>query len=167
MYMLMKNMDELLGKYWEGKTSIEEENQLKEHFKKEENSETESVYFNYLKNRKQEKLKSPDFDKHILNSLNEKQVSKISLSYIKYWQYAAAIIVLVTLSILLTVRLANIKDSANRSNEITFVDTYDDPHKAFEETKKALLLISTNLNKGQEYTEELVKFSETQEKLKK
>ena len=165
MCMLMKNMDDILRNYWEGKTSPEEENTLKEHLGKDDNSDVEATYFNYLKSKKQEKITSPDFDKKILDFIDKEQFKHKKLHITKFWQYAAAVIVLVSLSILFINRSGNF-NKVNPSKNLTFVDTYEDPQKAFEETKRALLLISTNLNKGQEYTEHLVKFSETQEKLK-
>ena len=41
------------------------------------------------------------------------------------------------------------------------------PEKAFEETKRALLLISSRLNQTNEYTSQFSKFEESQKNLKK
>lgn len=163
----MKNMDELKKKYWKGKSEVNEEQALKKHFSKTEKGQIEDEYFSYLENKKKEKLNDPDFDKEILHFIDEHQGVKRSLFHKINWQIAAAVVILFTTSVLIINRQKGSRDTISASNQIVVEDTFEDPQLAYEETKKALLLISNKLNKGNAYTAEFVKFSQSQKNLKK
>jgi hypothetical protein len=47
------------------------------------------------------------------------------------------------------------------------VDTYDDPQLAFEETKKALLMISKSFGKAENQAKKINMFNEAQEEIQK
>jgi hypothetical protein len=47
------------------------------------------------------------------------------------------------------------------------VDTYNDPKLAFEETKKALLMISSSFGKAEEQAKKINLFNEAQQEIKK
>jgi hypothetical protein len=64
--------------------------------------------------------------------------------YRKGWWYAAAAILIVSLGLYLTeVRAPQVPPQA---------DTYQDPAKALAELKRALMAVSTRMNKGQALT---------------
>lgn len=162
----MKNIEELIKKYWKGTSEVEEEQKLKKHVHKNEKLGIEDEYFNYLNQKKNAKLIDPDFDKNILQLINEKHDVKRALYHKINWQVAAAILLLFSAGVIFINRQVSFRDSISSTNSSVEIDTYEDPQLAFEETKKALLLISSNLNKGNEYTAKLSKFSETQQNLK-
>jgi hypothetical protein len=53
------------------------------------------------------------------------------------------------------------------STDPEVVDTYSDPKLAFEETKKALLLISQSFGKAEKQARKINMFNEAQEEIKK
>lgn len=163
----MKNMDELKRKYWNGTSDINEEEALKKHFSKNKKEQIEDEYFSYLENKKNEKLNARDFDQEVLNQIKGHQGSGRSLFQKINWRIAAAILVLFTVGVLFMRRQMSSKDIITSTDPVVMEDTFEDPLLAYEETKKALLLISSKLNKGSELTTEFVKFSQSQENLKK
>jgi hypothetical protein len=163
----MKNLNDLVKKYWKGISEVEEENTLKEYFGKKENNSIEDEYFRYLEYKRKEKVKAPDFDRELLRQLeNHRGISRVFQRKI-YWQIAATVVILVAASVFFIPRQKGSPDQEMSSKPAVTEDTYKDPLLAYEETKKALLIISSNLNKSKTYATELVKFSQSQENLKK
>lgn len=163
----MKDMDELKRKYWKGTSETDEEQALKKHFSAGKQGQIEDEYFSYLEYKKEEKLNDPDFDRKLLNRISNKQGAERSLFKKINWRIAAAILVLLTAGVLFMRRQTDTKDIITSTDPVVTEDTFEDPLLAYEETKKALLLISSNLNKGNTYTTKFVKFSQSQENLKK
>jgi hypothetical protein len=163
----MKNMDKLIRKYWNATSEVDEEQKLKDHFSENEKHQIEDEYFAYLEHKKKEKLNNPDFEKEILHQIKGNQGIKRSLFQKLNWQIAAALVLLLSIGALLINRQMNSSDTRTTTNQIVVEDTFEDPQLAYEETKKALLLISSKLNKGNAYTTEFVKFNQSQENLKK
>lgn len=163
----MKNMDELRRKYWKGTSEAEEEKLLKKQAAKGKDGDVEDEFFTYLESKKAEKMNAPDFDAEILQAINKQTATKRSFLHNINWRIAAAIVLLLSMGALLVNKQISSKDNSASSDQLVMLDTYDDPQLAYEETKKALLLISGKLNKGQAYAAELKKFKQTQENLKK
>jgi hypothetical protein len=160
-------MDELKKKYWKGTSEVNEEQALKKHAGKNEQRQFEDEYFAYLEYKKEETLNDPDFDRNLLDRISDKQGTERSLFQKINWRIAAAILVLITAGVLFMRRQTETKDIISSTDTVVMEDTFEDPLLAYEETKKALLLISSNLNKGNTYTTKFVKFSQSQENLKK
>ena len=127
---------ELQEKYWAGKTTVEEERILKEYFGKKESTETESLYFNHLKRASEQK---PD-------RAFWHPGRKIGWPR---WLMAAAI----TVGILAGAYLVQIYQKQN-----AFL--VEDPQQALEITRQALMTISSGMNKGTVYVDNLQKFDE-------
>ncbi|WP_425392324.1 hypothetical protein [Ekhidna sp.] len=130
-------IDKLLEKYWNGETSLEEEKMLKKHFKSNPALTNESHYFRYLTNEKSVKYEGS-------KGVNKKRA----------WISAAAT---VTIGIITAALVFN--DAKKDPFAI------EDPQKAFEATKNALMMISGELKEGKEHTLELSKFNKAQEEL--
>ena len=130
-------IDKLLEKYWNGETSLEEERVIKAHFKSNPALTSEGHYFRYLANEKQVKYEGS-------KGINKKRA----------WLSAAAAI---------TVGLITAVLVFNDANKDPFA--IEDPEKAFEATKNALMMISGELKEGKEHTLELSKFNKAQEEL--
>jgi hypothetical protein len=60
-----------------------------------------------------------------------------------------------------------IRSEIRSSTPQEVVDTYDDPKLAFEETKKALLMISRSFGTAEEQAKKLNLFNEAQEEIQK
>ena len=130
-------IENLLEKYWKGETSLEEEKVLKAHFKSNPGLSNESHYFRYLN-----KQKSTLYE-------GSKGISKRNA-----WISAAATI---TIGV---VTAALVFNDAKRDPF-----AIEDPEKAFEATKNALLMIGGELQDGQNHTMELTKFNKAKEEL--
>ena len=130
-------IDQLVEKYWNGETSIEEEKQVKAYFKANPALSKQAEYFRFLK--KEQEVK---FDHKAKNNAK------------RTWLSAAATIAVGILTAVLVLQERN-KDPF----------AIEDPERALEETKKALMLIGAGLNEGQSYTLELSKINKAKEEL--
>ncbi len=131
-------IEKLIEKYWNGETTLEEENRVKSHFKNNPALSNESDYFRFLK--KEQEIK---FD------------PKVRKNSRRTWLSAAATIAvgLITAALVL-----------QESNKDPF--EIDDPQKALDETRRALMMIGSGLNEGQSYAMELTKINKAKEELK-
>ncbi|WP_420318286.1 hypothetical protein [Ekhidna sp.] len=130
-------IDKLLEKYWNGETSLEEEKVLKAHFKSNPALTNEGHYFRYLSKEKSVKYEG------VKNSSKKRA-----------WISAAATI---------TIGIITAALVFNDANKDPFA--IEDPEKAFEATKNALMMISGELQEGQNHTLELTKFNKAKEEL--
>jgi hypothetical protein len=163
--MDLKKAETLLEKYWNGETSAEEEKWLKQNMEALRQAglkAPESVYFDYIKSEQSKPGLGQTFDEEILGIIQEKNKPQGSV-WLKswYWQ-AAAIALLISIGVLFRNGVFEQKKEQN----VVMVDTYDDPQKAFEATKMALLLISEKLNKGEEFTTKIQKINELEQSVK-
>ncbi|RAV99847.1 hypothetical protein [Pseudochryseolinea flava] len=159
-----KKIEELLNKYWNCETSLEEEQQLKEYFKSGEIPEQlkdTAALFQYFDVSKKKSLNDIGFDNSILNSVAPKKGKIVKLVY-NSMRIAAGIAVLVA-------AVWFVRQELRKSDppSATVEDTYDDPKLAFEETKKALMMISKSFGKAEEQARKLNMFNEAQEGINK
>jgi len=135
----------LLEKYWAGETSVSEEREVKEFFKKNPSLAGEGLYFSSL--GKQKEFSAGKAFQHPGKSLGRNN-----------WYSAAAAAVMlgiVVSSFFIT----------QQQKPKQFV--IDDPKEAYEITRKALSMVSEGLNQGKTYTAEIEKFNKTQQIIKK
>lgn len=159
-----KKAEALLEKYWEGKTDQDEEKVLKRYFSSSNaNDDLPSDYFSYLKDKSIQNPLRDEFDEEMLNLIEGDGGRLSSKTFaLKYWYIAASLALIVSVSILFKNRIFKTEDQP----QVVQADTFDDPEVAFEETKKALLFISSRLNQGSEYAAEFSKFEQNQNHLK-
>jgi len=159
-----RKVEALLKKYWKGDTNQLEELELKKYFgSKKGSSEMGTDYFNYLSSKSDTAPLDMDFDERILNQIKENPTeTKVKIISRKYWFAAASIVVLLSIGIIF--KSVIIKEDP--PVQLAQVDTYDDPQKAFEETKKALLFLSSKLNVSSDYATQISKFEKSQEIIK-
>ena len=131
-------IDELLDKYWKGETSLEEEKLLKGHFKTNPSLTGEGTYFRYLSKEKHTTFAA----------------SSTTENARKVWLSAAATVTVGLITALLVF---------NNADKDPFAE--DDPEKAMEATRRALLMIGIGLNQGQNHTLELIKINKAKEEL--
>ncbi|WP_421762866.1 hypothetical protein [Ekhidna sp.] len=130
-------IDKLLEKYWNGETSLEEEKVIKRHFKSNPALSNEGHYFRYLANKKSAKYEG----------------SK-SITSKKTWISAAATITIGVLTAALVF---------NDAKKDPFA--IEDPEKALQATREALMMIGSELKQGQNHTLELTKINKAKEEL--
>ncbi len=159
-----KKAEALRKKYWEGKTKLDEERELKIHTSASMVTEDpDQAYFNYLTKKSAQNPLGEEFDDEILDLIDtENNELKPKKSILTYWYIAASLVLVISASII----FKNEFTKSKKPIQVAQVDTYDDPEKAFEETKRALLLISSKLNRTTEYASEFSKFEESQKTLK-
>jgi len=129
--MELDKIENLLEKYFEGETTIAEENELKIYFSSSDVAQHLEHYrgmFVYFSAAKEQK-----FEKELPSKITtKKKVAWLSI--------AASIVILLGLFTFYNQNLTQNQD----------LGTYDDPEKAFQETQKALNLLSKNVNVGVE-----------------
>ncbi len=133
-------MNELLNKYWEGHTSLEEERELKNYFNGNEVAPEHEIYrsvFNTfeLENELEKEL---NFDAFAKLAPVEKQVDRSKVRVLKGLGIAAGFAALLALG------------SNYIGTEQTKADlgTYEDPKEAYYATVEALQLVSSKFNNG-------------------
>lgn len=163
MRMDSRKLEELLKKYWDCESSLEEEEQLREYFRggdvPEALRETASLfrYFDEQKNKAVE----PRFETTVVDRIKEtKRAGKGKVVNLVYnaMRIAAGVAVL-----LLAVYF--VRQEIRKDDQVAIEDTYSDPEKAFEETKKALLMISKGFGSAEQQAKKINMFNEAQEKI--
>ena len=132
---------ELLKKYWEGETSVEEERLLKDLLSQNnqlpKDLESEKKLFDYFKQERSVPALDEDLTERLKKQWKDETPIKKLFAGKQWMKYAAVLIPLIVLGYFLV---------STNSNKQT--DTFDDPEKAIAETEKALLLLSRNMNDG-------------------
>jgi len=157
-----KRIEQLLEKYWNAETSLEEEQELHQFFQgpavPENLSETASL-FRYFESEKSRSL-SENFDAAVTKQLKQRQGGKrVSMTnWFQIARVAAGVVVVVA-----AVYLIGHEVRKSSPNEMT--DTESDPKLAFEQTKKALLMISKNFHKAQNEASKINLLNEAEDKI--
>lgn len=131
--MEFNKMEALLEKYFEGETSITEENELKNYFSSPDVAPDLEQYkplFGYFADAKKE-----NFEKNVPLIPRKQKVAWLSI--------AASIAVLIGIG---SYAYFNI-DKEKENKEL---GTYEDPKEALEATQKALAMLSNHVNTGVE-----------------
>lgn len=161
--MDFNNMEELLKKYWNCETTLEEEKQLREFFAgnniPDQWKETAAM-FRYFDEVKKKSLNDLAFDGQVLRSINTTKEGRIKRLVYNTMRIAAGLAVVIAATWF-------IRTEIRSSMPQEVVDTYDDPKMAFEETKKALLMISKSFGTAEEQTRKINMFNEAQEEIQK
>jgi hypothetical protein len=157
-------INELLRKYWNCETSLEEEAELREYFKSanipEEQRDTAPL-FQYFEENKKKSLNDISFDGQVMEKIRtpNKQGQVARLVY-NTMRIAAGLGVVLAATWF-------IRNEIRSSAPAEVVDTYDDPKMAFEETKKALMMISKSFGTAEEQAKKINLFNEAQEEIQK
>lgn len=134
--MELAKIEQLLEKYFEGETTIAEEIQLKQYFSTEQvaaHLEHYKPLFGYFASEKEEQF-SPTLS---LKTKKRFTVARIGI--------AASLIFLVSVITFINFKPTNQPQVAN-----TELGSFETPEEAFEETQKALALLSEKVNIGME-----------------
>ncbi|WP_284653406.1 hypothetical protein [Flavobacterium terrisoli] len=127
--MALDRIENLLEKYFEAKTTIAEEKELKAYFSSEHVAPPLEQYkpiFGFATQAKQEQFTAT------IPLKTKKRSSVVWLSV------AASVVVMLGVALF----------TFNQPTESEDLGTYDDPEVAFRETQKALALISESVNEG-------------------
>jgi hypothetical protein len=154
----------LLDKYWNCETSLKEEDLLRSYFNQDHVPDDLQKYkalFNYYNEERGKELPK-EFDKKVLNRINKSQKKGTQHFLNSIYKIAAAVLLILSFFVIHE-RFIKVKDQATKVVE----DTFGDPEKALEETKKILYFVSEKLNKGKEEASRLNKFNKAEEVVRK
>ncbi len=155
--MEAKNQSELVKKYWAGESTEEEEKHLLGS-DLDALEETNQAHFQQLKKFSQMSL-GADFGKEIMAKIEHDNTPVRRLNPNLIWKVAAAVLLCLSMYFLY-------QPIEQSSEEVQLAALEEDPEKAFEITKQALLLVSAKLNKAAKVDLPLDKFEEVQTKIK-
>ncbi len=159
-----KRIEQLLEKYWNAETSLEEEQELHQFFQSSnvpDNLKETAPLFRYFEEEKSRSL-DKNFDTDVTKKIRQRQGGK-TVSMTNWFQIArvaAGVAVVVA-----AVYLIGHEVRKSSPNEIT--DTESDPKLAFEQTKKALLMISKNFHTAQNEAKKINLLNEAEEKIQR
>lgn len=152
-----KKLEELLQKYWDCETSLEEEQQLREYFSHAQVPEQwkeAAALFNYFEQQKQKSV-NEQFDKALLGKL-QRPKSKMRSLVQTTLRIAAGVAVLIA-------AIFFVREEIRKDDKVAVEDTFEDPQKALEETKKALLMISKGFGKAEQQAKKINMINEAKE----
>ena len=141
--MNLQKIEQLIGKYDKGETTVEEEQLLKAFFMNEDiplHLKSYKTLFSYYNSSKNKELPSQDFDEKALVAINNNIIIPMASGSRNRMYFIAAIAagILILMGIYFRYGM----------NVSTLKDTYDDPVLAYAETKKILMKVSSSLNSG-------------------
>ena len=165
--------EELIDKYWQGNTTLEEERALRNFLirKKDLPEEFARVarlmhYFNENNKLNAGSMEMPRMDMPRMEMpVDKKDAEKQSATgsapaarqrYL-YWRTAASLVVVALLSLLGYFMVTDREETPNLATQET-----QDPEKAYAYTKASLLLLSGKMNEGMTHASTLKKFKSTQ-----
>jgi hypothetical protein len=158
-----KKIEELLSRYWNCETSLEEEQQLKEYFRGREipdQLKETAALFQYFEVQKKQELNDPLFEREVVKNTSAPKKGKVAKLVFNAMRIAAGVAVLV-------MAVYFVRNEIRKDTPQEVVDTYDDPKLAFEETKKALMMISKSFGTAEDKAKKINLFNEAQEQVQK
>lgn len=149
--MELDKIEILLEKYFEGETSIVEENQLKDYFSSSDVAQHLQQYkplFGYFSAARQQEFTQ------VVPLISKNRAKKRTTMWLSI---AASVVVLLGAG---TFTYFNYD-----TNQQQDLGTYDDPEVAFRETQKALSLLSENVNVGIESVQYIQEYETAKNKV--
>jgi hypothetical protein len=152
-------INQLLEKYWNCETSLEEEQTLRTYFAGQDIPDSlkgPAALFQYFEKEK-EKSTDKSFDENLRTRFRDGH-KVIALPVLKILRIAAGVLVVIAATFV-------IRYEIRKSYPPEIAETYSDPKLALEETKKALMMISNSFNKAEKEAQEIKLFNETEAKI--
>ena len=168
--MEFNKIRELLDRYWDGASTLEEEEELRSFFSKEHphlpaDLKEAQALFGYF--AAEADIPVPEFPE-IATLIAQAPPSGKSVVRTMVWhhwmKYAA--VVLMAVGIGYGARQFTSRHDGVLAERSIDADTYEDPKEAFATTQKALALLSRNLNKGTAQVQKLSYFNEATDKIR-
>ena len=144
----------LVDKYFEGTTTLEDEKELRTYFNKNEIEESLKQYqplFQYFEKEKAQKV-SEDFDKKFFEKVENGDAKIVPIRSFRRRLMRVAAVAAVLIGGYILFQPIGIPDTSNRVAIDWSVHEVNDEQLAYEETVKALRLLSSKLNKGKNKT---------------
>jgi hypothetical protein len=157
----LKHIEELLEKYYNGETSLEEERMLHWYFQTQDvpmHLKPDEEIFRYHYKQTNEEA-SPDLTEKLSRLIDEQGRKSRFILPVRTIRMISGIAASILLLFALWMGIG--RDFMQKRNPGRFADTYDDPQLAYVETKKALLLVSEKLNAGTKELQYLKKYNQS------
>lgn len=155
----------LIEKYFEGETTGADETKLRDFFRHEKVPPDLAIYtglFRYFSDAGKDEIPNPGFEQRFLTQI--KEIPAIPLAPERrqiYYITSIAAGILLLCGLIFTFRYDIIKNPGNHPLK----DTYTNPSAAYIAAKKALLMVSVNLNTGLDQVKKLQPFQKGMEKI--
>jgi len=141
--MNLQEIEKLLERYFEGETTLSEEQKLRDYFTSGNvpvQWKSLEGYFNFIIQEQDQHIENPAFDDKVMSYIKENKLSRLA-DLRRPWIYwisgvAASILILIAVFVKFDPFSSSI------------ADTYKDPQTAYIEARKILLYVSAQLNKG-------------------
>lgn len=148
-------IEQLLERYWQCETSLEDEAELRAFFMKNEEIPAHLLQYKDLfvyQQLQQEVGLGKDFDMRILSQIETPVVKARRLTLTTRFMpfFKAAAVVAVMLSLGNAAQQTFFGDDKLDYNYDAYTDTYDDPEVAYKEVSSALMMLSEGINKSQD-----------------
>ncbi|WP_395066331.1 hypothetical protein [Flavobacterium sp.] len=148
--MVLDRVEELLEKYFEGETSIAEENELKVYFSSLDVAQHLKQYqtiFGYFSQAKEQQF------------TQEIPVQTKKRNIVMWISIAASVVVMLGVGTFMFTKYNE------QTTNLSEYGTYEDPEKALEETQRALALVSKHLNTGIESVSYINEYENSKNKI--
>jgi hypothetical protein len=158
-----KKLEELLNRYWECETSLEEEQLLRDYFNGSqvpEHHKEAAALFRYFSNNKKKSIRDEGFEKNLFRGTQPRAGGRVVQLVYNTLRIAAGVAVLL-------VAIYFVRKEIRKADPVAMEDTYNDPKLAFEETKKALRMISRGFTQAENEAKKINLFNEAQKEIKK
>lgn len=165
--MDLSRIEILLERYWNTVTTVEEEEELKAFFNQNdvpEEMQGAAELFRYFEAQKHSKLDAK-FDETVIGKIKEQKspvMRSLNVNFRNYLKVAAVVAGIMTASFIFRMEFWQ----TDRPKMLLVEDTFKTPEEAYEETKKAFLLIAEQMNKGREQAKKITILSEAEDKVK-
>ena len=164
--MDLQKIEKLLQKYYNGETSLEEEEVLRTFFSSRDvpdHLEAEKELFSYYYSQSRDEAANPGLEEKILDAIRI-EGSRYRMQPVKKRLYLFTSIAASFLILLGSYFLITGKNGIGFSFK-KYEDTYESPELAYLETKKTLLLISEKFNLGTKELQTLSTFDKVAKEL--
>lgn len=162
-----KEIGQLLEKYWNCETSLEDEQILRSYFSGPnvpDQLKDAADLFRFFESERKRAL-DENFDHSMMRSVKKTERTTKVISMVRWVQVAriaAGVLVMVAAGYFVRNEIMKSKDQVQ-----ALEDTFTDPKDALEETKKALMMISRSFGKAKEGAGKINLFNEAEQKIGK
>ncbi len=160
--MDLHEVERLLEKYWQTETTLEEEQQLRAFFTSgqvPDSLKDAAALFAFFQKEKSKGLEQ-NFESTVTNKLKSRHRGKLisMIGFGNMARIAAGIVVVVASTFL-------IRQEIRKRYPAEMQDTFTDPQLAFEETKRALQMISDSFDKAKKEASKVQLLNEAEKKI--
>jgi hypothetical protein len=158
--MELDKIENILEKYFQGETTIAEENELKEYFSSPNVAQHLKQYqpvFGYFSQVKEQKSTQ---ELESLARTGAAILLKTKKRNVAWLSIAASTVVLLGIG-----TYFYLSENTTQVVALSELGTYDNPEKAFAETQKALALLSNNVNVGIESVQYIKEYEQSKNKI--